>query len=59
MPGEGEKEIVLQMTRLALQNNEGSIQNAAIDLKINRTTLHMRLKKWGLVDEQTVQPESN
>jgi transcriptional regulator of acetoin/glycerol metabolism len=59
LPNEGEKEVVQQMCLLALENNDGNIQRAAIDLKINRTTLHERLKKWGLADEQTVQPKQD
>ncbi len=46
--GETENDIVMQMTKLALENNDYCRARAAKYLGIGRTTIVMRLKKWGL-----------
>jgi DNA-binding NtrC family response regulator len=49
--GETEADLIRQLSELALDNNSWNITKAAKSIGINRTTLAMRLSKWGLSDE--------
>lgn len=60
LPEETERELIRQLTELALEKSGGNITNAAKVLGISRTTITMRLKRWGTIanaKEQTVQTQ--
>ena len=52
--GETEKELVRQLSQVALDNNGGNIRKAAQEIGIARTTMSMRALNWHLKTEHDV-----
>lgn len=48
MPGESEREIMKEMSLLALENNSWNITAAGRAIGVSRTTLTMRIRAWKL-----------
>lgn len=54
--GEIEDHILVDMATVALEHTDWNVTKAAMILGICRTTLAMRIKKWGLTRTPIVQP---